>query len=121
MDPSTDWVAGRTGAAGDYALDFDGGNEYVNVPTYKGQAGRSARTISAWINASATDDVIASWGSNSNAQKWVFRTNSNNGPANTLRVEVNGGYRVGSTDIVTRAGSMSRPRGRTADRPISMT
>ncbi len=29
MDPSTDWVAGRTGTAGDYALDFDGSNDYI--------------------------------------------------------------------------------------------
>ncbi|MCD4826062.1 MAG: LamG domain-containing protein [Phycisphaerae bacterium] len=36
MDPATDWVTGRTGGAGDYALDFYGGTasayQYVSVP-----------------------------------------------------------------------------------------
>ncbi len=95
-----DWVAGHTGGAGDYCLSFDGTDEYVQAIGYKGVAGRAGRTISAWINSSGTNDDIVSYGTNSTSQKWVFRTNSNNGLAETLRVEVNGGYQVGSTDIV---------------------
>jgi len=100
MASGSDWVTGHTGGAGDYALTFDGSNERVEVPTYKGQAGRSARTMSAWVNADLTNKVILSWGKNEAGQKWVFRTNSQNGDPDTLRVEVNGGFQVGSTDIV---------------------
>ncbi|HOD82834.1 MAG: PEP-CTERM motif protein [Planctomycetes bacterium ADurb.Bin126] len=97
---AADWVAGHTGGAGDYSLSFDGTDDYVQAIGYKGVAGRAARTISAWINSSATNDDIVSYGTNTGSQKWVFRTNSTNGLAETLRVEVNGGYQVGSTDIV---------------------
>ena len=105
MTPAADWVTGHTGAAGDFALDFDGANnnaggDRVEVPSFRGITGRGSRTISAWINSTATNDTFASYGTNSNGQKFVFRTNSNNGNPQTPRVEVNGGYQVGSTDIV---------------------
>ncbi|MEZ5301374.1 MAG: LamG domain-containing protein [Verrucomicrobiales bacterium] len=100
MDPATDWVAGRTGGAGDFALDFDNVDDFVEADTYRGQTGRSERTVSAWINSNGTNDGIVYFGTNTAGQKFTFRTNSNNGNADTLRVEVNGGYQVGSTDIV---------------------
>ena len=39
---NADWVTGRTGQTGDYALDFDGGNDYVVASGYKGVAGSGA-------------------------------------------------------------------------------
>ena len=32
-------------------------------------------------------------------QKWIFRVQNSNGQAGAIRIEVNGGYQVGSTDI----------------------
>jgi len=43
---------------------------------------------------------IVAWGQDSPGEKWIFRTQDDNGTAGALRVEVNGGFVVGSTDIV---------------------
>jgi len=99
--PATDWVTGHTGGAGDYALDFGttANQRYVNMTTFKGITGRGARTMSAWIKTSNnTNHDIMSWGANNNGEKWVFRVQDQNGAVNgNLRVEVNGGFRTGST------------------------
>ena len=60
MDNS-DWVTGRVGGA----LDFDGGNEYVQMAGYYPVTGGNPRTISAWIKPRDTGaaKVIAMWGS----------------------------------------------------------
>lgn len=49
MDPSTDWVGGRHG----YALDFDGTNDYVNVPDDT-LWNTSSITLGSWVKTSAT-------------------------------------------------------------------
>jgi len=100
MDGSSDWVTGHTGGSGDYALDFDGNSQYVTAPSYQGQTGRAPRTISAWVNNSETDDVIVSYGTDNSSEKFVLRSQNSNGDPQTPRVEVNGGFQVGSTDIV---------------------
>lgn len=68
---------------------------FINVDNYTGIAGNGARTIEAWIKTTGGDQVIAAWGENSTGMKFEFRLNG----AGNLRVEINGGYTVGSTVI----------------------
>ena len=88
---AVDWVDGKFGKA----LDFDGGNDYVLITGYKGITGSSPSTMSAWIKTQKQDAAILSWGNNIAGEKWNFRTQTGNGNLGALRVEVNGGYRVG--------------------------
>lgn len=84
------------------ALDFDGTNDYISVTGYKGITGTSARTIEAWIKVptGATNHGIVCWGTNSSTQKWTFRIQNTNGSVDgNLRIECNGGYKTGSTDL----------------------
>ena len=56
MDPETDWVEGKVNGA----LDFDGSNDYVSLPTVDALTG-SEVTIAAWvspINVSGTRTVV---------------------------------------------------------------
>jgi len=103
FNTATDWVTGHTGGAGDFALDFGGtgNNDHVRVNGFKGIAGRAARTMSAWVKTSNSGNHdIMSYGTNSGGQKWVFRVNNQNvSGGGKLRVEVNGGYQIGSTDL----------------------
>jgi hypothetical protein len=80
--------------AGDRYFNFNGSN-YIESDNYKGIGGSADRTIEAWINTSVNNKEIASWGSNIAGKKWVFRLNDNG----ALRVEVNGGYKIGTTPV----------------------
>mgnify|MGYP002622846463 CR=1 FL=1 len=93
---------GHTGLTGDFALDVGGGgdSQHMLISGFKGPTGRSGRTISAWINSNDTDDTFFSYGANVAGQKFVFRTQSTNGTNDTLRVEINGGFQVGSIPVV---------------------
>ncbi len=71
---------------------FNGSN-YIEAVNYKGIPGNTSRTVEAWIKTTTADKEIVSWGENVGGEKWVFRVNG----TGTLRVEVNGGYRYGST------------------------
>lgn len=103
MDSSTDWISAGlppVPSGTTFALDFDGSNDYVVATGYKGITGTNPRSMSAWIKTtSAAGGPIVSWGTNVAGQKWNFRVQNSNGPAGTLRVEVNGGYQVGSTFV----------------------
>lgn len=83
------------------AVRLDGSNQ-IDVTGFKGVTGTTARTISAWIRTSNADEdmAIVSWGSNVASQKWNFRTQDDNGTAGAIRAEVNGGFIVGSTNVV---------------------
>ncbi len=92
------------------ALRFDGpgaGNqEYIVATGYKGISGTDPRTMTAWIRTPSTGDLnrdIITWGNDSGGQKWHFRVQSSNGQAGAIRVEVNGGYVVGSTSVADGA------------------
>jgi len=87
------WVDGYAGGA----LEFDGSEDLVET-AYAGITGTNSRTVSAWIKT-ATLGEIASWGINSTGQKWIFRVQNSNGTNGAIRVEVNGGYQVGMTDL----------------------
>jgi hypothetical protein len=84
--PATPWTTGFRGNA----LQFDGGDSYVDVTGFRGITGRSSRTCAAWIkfNQYRTEQVILSWGGNAAGQKWMFRLQSND----KLAVGVWGGY-----------------------------
>jgi hypothetical protein len=51
MDPSTDWIAGHSGAAGDYALDFDGSNDFVALGVQAALSSNKNQTfsVSTWV------------------------------------------------------------------------
>ncbi len=70
---------------------------YIEISSYKGIMGNSARTCEAWIKTDSEDTQgeICAWGSNAAQKKWVFRLNVDG----TLRVEVNGGYKFGTTNL----------------------
>lgn len=80
--------------SGDHFPLFDGTN-YLEANTYTGISGSSPRTIEAWIRTTTGDKEIVSWGSDISGQKWVFRLNN----LGQLRVEINSGSRVGTTDL----------------------
>ena len=89
---------GQTGQLGG-AFDLNGSNGYLQATGYKGITGGASRTVSAWIKTTADNADIISWGTNSNGQKWVMRVQDTNGTSGALRVEVSGGYIVGSTVV----------------------
>ena len=82
-------------------LEFDGSTGIVQIAGFKGVTGTSDRTVAAWIRTSdaIVNRSIVSWGTNVGGQKWTFRTQSNNGTAGALRIEVNGGFFVGNTVV----------------------
>ncbi|MHC4177948.1 MAG: LamG-like jellyroll fold domain-containing protein, partial [Planctomycetota bacterium] len=97
-DPDSAWVPGKIGNA----LQFDGNDtavdgDYVLVNGYTAISGTAPRTMAAWIKATRVESEIMSWGLNNAGEKWVFRVQDSNGTSGALRVEVNGGYVVGST------------------------
>jgi hypothetical protein len=73
-------------------------SSFVNVPTYAGVVGAQSRTVCAWIKTHVTGE-ITSWGQNVAGQKWIFRVQESNGVIGGIRIEVNGGYVVGTADL----------------------
>ena len=81
------------------ALEFDGsGGDYVEAPDAPNVTGTNSRTVSAWIKTTDYGE-IASWGQDVAGQKWIFRVQESDGTLGAIRVEVNGGYQVGSIDV----------------------
>jgi len=89
-------TTGKFGRAGD----FDGTDDYIEIKGYGGIGGSNPRTIEAWIKTSyATGGpTIVQWGIRASGEKYRFRLegDSNN---NALRIEVQGGYKFGTTKI----------------------
>ncbi len=93
-----DWVTDDLppGPGGNLAaLRFDGTNDFVETPNWKGIGGSSDRTVMAWIRTTAKDDDIVSWGQAATAEKWIFKTTS----AGVLRVEVQGSGSNATTNV----------------------
>jgi hypothetical protein len=83
-----------------WVLDFNGTSSGVTITGYKGVTGTSPRTVSAWIKVPQNGNYpIISWGENVSTKKFTFRVQTDNGQAGALRVEVNGGYKVGTTVV----------------------
>jgi hypothetical protein len=61
-------------AVGQGALSLGGVNGYVEVPGFKGIAGGTSRTCSAWIKTEGltSNGVIVSWGKDAAGQQWLF-------------------------------------------------
>ena len=81
---------------------YDTANAWSQATSYKGILGTASRTLSAWSKRTAAadnDSDIMSWGKNTGGQKWVFRVQDDNPGTRNLRVEVNGGWKVGTTDL----------------------
>jgi hypothetical protein len=63
MDPSSDWLISN----GQYALDFDGANDYVTTGSTSILSGLTAYSFSAWVSRNATLAAFSplwSWSSN---------------------------------------------------------
>ena len=85
------------------SLRLDGTGDQVNISGYKGVTGTNARTMSAWVkleeDTPQQNRSIMSWGQDAGGKKWNFRVQNSNGTDGAIRVEVNGGFIVGSTDL----------------------
>ena len=53
-------IHGATWSGG--SLEFDGIDDYVDIPDYQGITGSGARTVAAWIKTTDTNTEILSWG-----------------------------------------------------------
>jgi len=91
------------------AVEFDGIGDRIVVTGYKVPelSGTTARTVMAWVKSRGVspnggeDMGILAFGQDQAGDKWIFRTENDNGASpGGLRVEVNGGYIVSSTNIV---------------------
>jgi hypothetical protein len=87
-----EWALGYQGTA--VAFDED---VYVEATAYPGVTGADPRTLCAWVKTDEafTNMTIMSWGENVTGQKWRMRQDVTGG----LRIEVNGGYHYGVTNI----------------------
>ncbi|TRX70345.1 LamG-like jellyroll fold domain-containing protein [Carboxylicivirga sp. M1479] len=74
-----------------YVAEFN--NSYSTISNHPGFEGASARTIAAWIKTNTANKAILGFGVKSKTQKWSFRLND----GGQLRVEVEGGYKYGTT------------------------
>jgi hypothetical protein len=90
MAPSN-WTGGKHCGG----LYFDGVNDYVEIPGFKGISGGTSRTCMAWIKTTISSKQVLSWGASNPGTKWVIRINEDG----TLRTEVQGGYIFGRTKI----------------------
>ncbi|MCE5186340.1 MAG: LamG domain-containing protein [Planctomycetaceae bacterium] len=78
------------------ALYFDGVDDYVEVPDFKGVSGSQLRTCSMWIKTQVAGKQILSWGTPAAVgAKWVVRLNEEG----KVRAEVGDGYCIGSTPL----------------------
>ncbi len=95
-DPNAAHVPARHG----YGLIFNGVDEQVNLSKLSLPTGGSARTISAWIKVPTTSppefQSFFSYGQNNNGQRITCRVNAANGE---LRLEVQGGFIIGTTSL----------------------
>jgi hypothetical protein len=91
------------------AVEFDGIGDRIIVTGYKVPelSGTTSRTLMAWVKSrgaspnGAEDMGLLAFGQDQLGDKWIFRTENDNGPTpGGLRVEVNGGYIVSTTNIV---------------------
>ena len=72
--------------------------DFAEITDFAGVTGSKSRSVCAWIKTETTGEIV-SWGENVAGQKWIFRVQTSNGNAGAIRVEVNGGRAVGSTDV----------------------
>jgi hypothetical protein len=61
-------TSGRIGGA----IKFEGKDDCIRIAGWKGVCGQKARTIAAWIKASAPSGAIISWGTEEPGKMWTF-------------------------------------------------
>lgn len=86
------------GTSQEYALQFDGDNDYILVPEISELTGTTARTVDCWIKAPAetnSEQVIIQWGQDAANVKWTIRLNE----GKILRVEHGAGNKYGTTEL----------------------
>jgi len=88
------WVQGRFIRA----LKFDGRDDHMEIVGYKGIAGNSSRTVSAWIKTDSKKGTIISWGDDRDGRLWSVDI-ARVWYKGCLRVTVGDGYVYGSTNI----------------------
>ncbi len=97
-EDGSQWVQDATYGT---VLEFDGINDYVRIPTYKGIAGSNPRICEAWIKTTQANADILCWGKdNATGQRWRIRLQDRNG-IGVLKAEINGGNILGSTPVNT--------------------
>ncbi|KAA3598384.1 MAG: T9SS C-terminal target domain-containing protein [Calditrichaeota bacterium] len=84
---------------GDYLLNFDGTNDYVDVPSFQGITGTNPRSGEAWIKTTDTTAPIFAWGVKTAGAKWNFRVQYKVSIGGIIRLEVEGGGIAGSTNV----------------------
>ena len=96
-DPEAAHIVGKHGNA----LAFDGVDDQVVFSNIILPVGSTARTVSAWIRVSSTENqerqVIFGYGENNSGERFSLRLNGQ--ATQQLRLEVQGGYILGSTVI----------------------
>jgi hypothetical protein len=80
---------------GEKALYFDGVDDYVEFPDFKGLTGGKTRTCCVWVKTSARGRQIITWGTARAGGKWIIRTHDDG----RLKLEVGNGYRLGYRNI----------------------
>lgn len=95
-DPSQ-WVAGKFNRA----LQFDGVSNEVVIDGFKGIVGTNARTVSAWIKTTETNNSIGivSWGDLPSGNKWSLLVQNTTDPKGTLRLELGYGNTIAGTPV----------------------
>ena len=80
-------------------LTFNGSSTYTQITGYKGISQASARTITMWIKGStgSTAQSLIGWGSDSTGAEYVIDVDET---IDAAEVEVSGGYRTATTDII---------------------
>ncbi|MCB1126241.1 MAG: sulfatase-like hydrolase/transferase, partial [Verrucomicrobiae bacterium] len=96
-DPTGPWVEGRFGRA----ARFNGSGQQITLDaSYVPPAGAEPRTLAAWIQATpGTTGAIVAWGENAATRKWYLRLDNAAPHTGALRLEVSGGYVIGTREL----------------------
>jgi len=93
MDSSSSHTSGKEGMA----LQFDGLDDYVEIPDCYGVVGGASRVVTAWINTTSHtvyEGTIVSWGGLAPGGQWIVQVWDGK-----LKLNVGAGSLVGSTAI----------------------
>ncbi|MEM6259383.1 MAG: LamG-like jellyroll fold domain-containing protein [Planctomycetota bacterium] len=79
------------------------GNHEVQIDGYTGVLGSSPRTSAAWVRTADLEagdgGIVCAWGFNFNGLRWTMRIDTVSDTQSVLRVEVQGGFIMGSTNL----------------------
>jgi len=105
MDAASDWVTGQSGSAGDYALDLDGSNDWVEIgQLIELNFGKSTPfSVSAWVydRGGSTAGVVSALNPGSPYDGWGL--NRVSGPAMRLEITSTNGAVLKADAATTHA------------------